>query len=409
MNIQSGKEFEMADKFDKNKVKLIELNGSFYYMYSFSKKETGSKDKKIYAKSEEELEEKVMAFYRDMRAVPKVQTTLLKDYVDYWAKKSFGIIEMPEIVKILNLFNVMVYDYLNADITAITLEDMQNFYRKMQRDFPYNNVQKIDNTLRAVFDYANKDGITTFDFNEIPVCTEQDCGSEICPIEYLPTPEQQKHLLEYCLADTNTKRSSWLLVFTLMTGLLASKAVKIRYRDCDFENKQVTVSLTKNVFPFQLNDEIINWLKSIIVERAVEESVKNNCLQQTLEHYGLTSDMIDSKNIIPEQVIFNICNNQQYMDIFVKNYMEQNPDNYIFVNKKFKPVIINNLQHTLDIVCKKCGLPSGVTPVSLHKAFIAKELEEGKSIEILKKRYGYVNKVAINNIKASYDLRKLLF
>ena len=45
----------MADKFDKNKVKLIELNGSFYYMYSFSKKETGNKDKKIYAKSDEEL------------------------------------------------------------------------------------------------------------------------------------------------------------------------------------------------------------------------------------------------------------------------------------------------------------------------------------------------------------------
>ena len=322
MNIQSGKEFEMADKFNNDKVKLIELNGIFYYMYSFSKKETGSKDKKIYAKSEEELEEKVKAFYKTMRAVPKVQTTLLKDYVDYWAKKSFGIIETPEIVNILKLFNVMVYDYLNADITAITLEDMQNFYRKMQRDFPYNNIQKVDTTLRAVFDYASKDGITKFDFNEIHVPTEQDCGSEICPVEYLPTPEQQKHLLEYCLSNTGTKRSSWLLVFTLMTGLSASKAVKIRYKDCDFENRQVTVHVTKKVFPFLLNDEIINWLKSIIVERAVEESVKNNCLHQTLEHYGLTSDMIDSKNMIPEQVIFNICNNQQYMDIFVKNYME---------------------------------------------------------------------------------------
>ncbi|MDE6833911.1 MAG: hypothetical protein K2J39_06685, partial [Ruminococcus sp.] len=63
----------------------------------------------------------------------------------------------------------------------------------------------------------------------------------------------------------------------------------------------------------------------------------------------------------------------------------------------------------LNIVCTKCGLPYGLTPVSLHKAFIAKELEEGKSIDIIKKRYGYVNKVTINNIKASYDLRKLLF
>ncbi len=63
----------------------------------------------------------------------------------------------------------------------------------------------------------------------------------------------------------------------------------------------------------------------------------------------------------------------------------------------------------LNIICEKCGLPSGVTPVSLHKAFIAKELENGKSIDNLKKRYGYTNKVAISNIKAAYDLRKLLF
>lgn len=399
----------MADKFDPKKIRLIELNGSSYYMYPFSKKDTGSKDKKIYAKSKEELEEKVMAFYKEMRAVPKVQTTLLKDYVEYWAKKSFGIIETPEIVEILNLFNVMVYGSLNTDISKITLEDMQNFYRKMQREFPFENIQKIDSTLRAVFEYAKKDGIENFDFSEIPPCTKQDCGSEMCPVEYFLTAEQQKHLLEYCLADTNTKRSSWLLVFTLMTGLLASKAVKIQYKDCDFENKQVIVTLTSNTFPFLLNDEVINWLKSIIVERAVEEAVKNNCLPETLERYGLTSDMVDAKNPVREQVVFNICNNPQYRDIFLANYMEQNPDNYIFVNKKFKPVIINNLQHTLDIVCKKCGLPSGITPASLHKAFIAKELEDGKSIDNLKKRYGYVNKVAINKIKAAYDLRKLLF
>lgn len=399
----------MADTFDSSKVRYAETNGQYYYIYSLSKKETGGKDKKIYAKSMEELEEKVTAYYKKMRTVPKVKTTLLKDYADYWAKKSFGIIEMPEILNILNLFQVMVYDYLDADITKITLENMQDFYRKMQRDFSFENVRKVDSTLRAIFEYANENGAETFDFNKIPVCTEQNCSSEICPVEYIPTPEQQKHLLEYCLADTNTKRSSWLLVFTLMTGLLASKAVKIQYRDCDFENKQITVKLTKNAFPFLLNNEVINWLKSIIVERAVEESVKNDCLPQTLEHYGLTSDMVDAKNPVREQIVFNICNNQQYMDIFLKNYMEQNPDNYIFVNKNFKPVIINNLQHTLDIVCKKCGLPSGVTPVSLHKAFIAKELEDGKSIDNLKKRYGYINKIAINNIKAAYDLRKLLF
>ena len=67
---------------------------------------------------------------------------------------------------------------------------------------------------------------------------------------------------------------------------------------------RTTVSLTKNVFPFMLNDEIINRLKSIIIEKAVDESVKNNCLQQTLEHYDLTSDMIDSKNMIPEKAVY---------------------------------------------------------------------------------------------------------
>ncbi|MDE6832805.1 MAG: hypothetical protein K2J39_00945, partial [Ruminococcus sp.] len=98
------------DKFDKKKVKIIEQSGNFYYMYSFSKKETAGKEKKIYAKSEEELKQKIKAFYIEMRDVPKVRTTLLKDYVEYWAKKSFGIIDMPEILKILNLFKFMVYD-----------------------------------------------------------------------------------------------------------------------------------------------------------------------------------------------------------------------------------------------------------------------------------------------------------
>lgn len=399
----------MTDKLNPKKIKLIEQNGSTYYMYPFSKYTTGSRDKKIYAKSLEELEKKVMAYYQEMRAVPEVQTTLLKDYVEYWSKKSFGIIETTEIVKILNLFQVMVYDYLNADISQITLDDMQKFYSRMKMDFPFENIQKVDRTLREVFEYAKNNGVVNFDFSEIPVCTEQNCGSEMCPVEHILTPEQQKHLLRYCLSDTATKRSSWLLVFTLMTGLLASKAVKIQYKDCNFENSQITVKLTSNTFPFLLNDEVINWLKSIIVERAVEEAVKNNCLPQTIERYGLTSDMVDANNPIPEQVIFNICNNPQYRDIFIKNYMAQNPENYIFVNKKFKPVIINNLQKTLDSVCKKCGLPTGITPASLHKAFIAKELEEGKSIDNLKKRYGYVNKVAINNIKAAYDLRKLLY
>ena len=373
--------------------------GRWYFAYNYYDSEFG-KQKRLYAETREALEEKIRHMKEEEErklAAYLPKTTLLKDWASYYFKSLVSKCPATDLKNLIRLFDTSVFgSEIDKDMTEITVEEMQDFYILLNNRYEIKNVIKADSALREIFKIAGEKGVQTFDYSEIPVPEKVvDNRFREVPSGYMPTPEEQKAILDYCLSHPTLGSLSWTIIFASFTGIKLTYTAKLLHKNFNLEEK--TVDTGNGIVP--LSDECVDWLKRIIVRKAAEiTDISIPCCTYAPELESLTW----------EQATVKLLENPELMDSFVKNYLAQNPDSVMFVTRNNKPVAIANTQRILRNIAEKCNLPKGITSVSLHKAFIAKEVQDGKSLELMKKRYGYKNEADIAEIMAEYELRKLL-
>lgn len=395
---------------DEQKIIYVQTSeGNSYYAYDYYESELGTR-RRIYAGTKEQLEEKIqhMKEAEDRKlAVYLPETSMLKDWCGYYFRSIIGKSAPAELKNLIMLFQTSVYGTeIDCDMTEITVDDMKRFYLVMETRYDMKNVKKIDEVMRKIFQTANEKGIQTFDFSEIPVPEKimNDKFREI-PSGYIPSAQELEQILDKCMTSASLGTLAWAVAFAVMTGIPLPKIARLTNKDFDFEKQTVTAA--KCFVP--IDGKCVEWLKSMIVKKFVLIMNKGNEGEEIFKPITCyRSAPAIPENFTPEQIVSFMAEHTETRDEFITNYMKQNPDDFMFVSNNNKPVDTANAQRILRTIAAKCNIPKGITGKSLHKAFIAAELEKGKSPELLKTRYGYKKESDILEIKADYDVRRML-
>ena len=305
------------------------------------------------------------------------------------------------------LFDTSVYGTdIDCDMKKITVDDMERFYLVMQTKYDIKNVQKIDEIIRKIFQTANENGIETFDFDKIPVPQKiTNPKFHEVPSGYIPSAEELEQILNHCMTTTSLGTLAWTIAFAVMTGIPLPRIAELANKNFDFENKTVTTG--KGIVP--IDEKCIEWLKSMIVKKfflIMNKGKKTEEILRSITCYRTAEKL--ASNLTVEEIIPYMAEHTEIRDKFVSEYMNQNPDDLMFVSSNNSPVGVANAQRILRTIATKCNIPKGITGKSLHRAFIVAELDKGKSPELLKTRYGYKKESDILEIKADYDVRKML-
>lgn len=171
------------------KIRKVFTGTQEYWVYDLDEDEFG-KRKRLYAKTEGELKQKIEQAEKEKRekiARYKPKTSLLSDYVRYYFKNAVGNIPSREIKRLLKMFEKIVFgSEIDKDMNTITTKEMQDFYAALIEKYPYESVQEIDKILRKTYTLANQDGVSNFNYDEVTI---QEKGStsklETCTAFYV--------------------------------------------------------------------------------------------------------------------------------------------------------------------------------------------------------------------------------
>lgn len=152
------------------KIRKVFTGTQEYWVYDLDEDEFG-KRKRLYAKTEGELKQKIEQAEKEKRekiARYKPKTSLLSDYVRYYFKNAVGNIPSREIKRLLKMFEKIVFgSEIDKDMNTITTKEMQDFYAALIEKYPYESVQEIDKILRKTYTLANQDGVSNFNYDEV--------------------------------------------------------------------------------------------------------------------------------------------------------------------------------------------------------------------------------------------------
>ncbi len=339
-----------------NNIRIAEVGGNKYYVYDLEEDSLG-KRKRIYAKTEGELKEKIEQAKAEKDAsllsqIPK--TDDLKTWVIFFLKVSVGKYAAPIIKRWAKISENAIYSsQINKNISEISPKEIKDFILSSLDVFPEENVKDLEQVLRGVFEISNRVNRTKISFPEIEFPEEKSSVSE----KYYMTETELDILLKFCLLDDCKKYSKKELVITLalFTGIKCSDLLKLTRSD--FCLNQSYIQLGERQVP--LSKTAVEWL---------EEQERRGVMQ------------ISTYRFDPETCISTrISDGTEPVFCF-----------------DGKMIISSNVQHTLRLLLVRCGLPKGITMLTIHKSFMVNEIKRGVPVDVIAKRYGYSQKSLVN-------------
>jgi len=327
------------------KIRLVTTGTNYYYIFDLDRDESG-KRKRLYAKTEDELKEKIRIAERErslMLSTKKLQTTKLSECVKFYFKSIVGKVTVSELKRFTVLFENTVYDSaIDKKINDVTIEEIQIFLDKLSDIYHKQSVKEIKNVLEKVFYLYEQD----IDFSSIAISDKASRKSCIL------TPSEYEEIIEYCLLDNCTRfgKNELLFLFCLFTGIMPSKAKKLNKSDFNFKNK--TFELENKTYP--MNEQTCVWLQEQIL----------------LGRFGDTPFFINGNNVVPT---------------------------------------LQSVLSTIDSITKKLGLPKGFTGKTLTKSYVIWQLNKGVSAETITEYFGFKNSLKVKEIFDEFEIRTKLF
>ena len=327
-------------------IRRVNTGTGEYYVYDLDEDALG-KRKRLYAKTEAELKEKIAQAERErdlVLAAQRPQSKKLSDCIKYFFKNSIGKIPSSDIKRLLTLFgNTVDGSSIDMDIDKLTEADIQSFLDKTSEIYHRQSVMELRGYLQKVFELYEQENVS---FDNIKI------NDDMQPVSTIVTPAEYEEIIEYCLLDNCTKcgRNELIFLFSLFTGLPFSKLKKLNKSDLDFEKNQFMIDGVS----YPLNDKASAWLKEQL-------------LAGTLNDVPL---FINSNNVSPS---------------------------------------LQSIQTTVDAITRHLGLPKGLTGKSITKSYIVWRIHNGTTPEELTNYFGFKDKFKVRNIYDEYKVRTELF
>ena len=334
------------------KIRHVTLpDGNSYFVYDLDEDFYG-KIKRIYAKTEGELQEKINKAKEDREKIllSKMPVTEdLKSWVQFYLKTQVGKLAASTVKRLAVLGENTIYQSnLNVSVKELSEEKVRSYLLTLAQTYPMNSVLECEDLIRNALILAGKANLCNITLEKVDYSSVITGENRVIK-GYIPSQKELGILLEFCLLDDCTKYSTKELVITfiLMTGLKATEILAVRTSDININQKKIRIGKRD----FVMSEDAANWLKE----------------QEKKQRINLSDYDYDEQTGI---------------------YTKARDNELVFTNKG-KAITQNNTSYTLRIICQRCGLPLGITLLMIHKAFIANEYERGVSAKKLAKNYGY--------------------
>ena len=347
------------------KIRQVETDGKIHYFYEMEWNLYGRRER-FYAPTEEELWEQLQQTEDErlkylMKSAPA--NPVLNDYINLYFKGQISIGNPSELKSDLLFVRAMTSgSEIDRSITELSAEDIQNYYTKLTAQHSMKEIGRLHEILTEIFRSFNHIDIQTADLSTVELPDKKTVPDK--PRKELLSKQDMETLMLQCRTARNSNNNNaWIIIFALYTGIYLNDIFEIRNRDVKLDDYTITV----NGIAVPICIECVEWLKERISEKAVETDVLYKNLEQ--------------------------------QESIIRNYLQSNPDEYLFTNAHKNKTTYNPTVNFLKNTAEKCGLSRNITPLLLHRSYLADALKNGMTVEELKAVYGHDDKFYDNLIK----------
>lgn len=346
------------------KIRQVETDGRLYYFYEMEWNLYGRRER-FYAPTEEELWEKLQQTEDDrlkylLKSAPA--DAVLNDYINLYFKGQLSIGNPVELKSDLLFVRTMTSgEEIDRSITELSAEDIQDYYQKLSTRYSTEEIGRLHEILAEIFRSFSHIGIQTADLSNVQLPDRKTVSDK--SEKALLSEQEMQILMLQCQASRNSSTNNALvIIFALYTGIYLNDIFEIR--NCDVRLDDCTVIVGGNAVP--MCSECMEWLKERISDKAVESDI--------------------------------LYKNPGQKENIIRNYLQSSPDEYLFTNAKGSQTTYYPAARFLKNIGEKCGLCS-ITPLALHRSYLADALKNGASVEKLKAVYGHDDKFYSSLIK----------
>lgn len=354
-------------KKDNYKIRQVEKDRTLYYFYEMEWNLYGRRER-FYAKTEEELWEKLQETENErlkylMGTAP--ENPVLNDYINLYFKGQLSIGIPSEMKSDLIFVRTMTSgSEIDRSITELTVENIQNYYKKLTAKYTTKEISRLHDILLEIFQSFSHIGVQTADLSQVQLPDSKSEESKSGQI--LLSEQEMETLMLQCHASRNSSCNAWVVILALHTGIYLNDIFEIRRSDVKLNENAVIIN--GNAVP--LSGECIKWLKERILDMTAETDT--------------------------------LYKNPEQKESIIRNYLQSSPDKYLFTNVNGSQIKIKTVALFLKNTAKKCGISCSITPLALHRSYLANAMKNGKSSEEMKAVYGHDDKFyddLIKNIK----------
>lgn len=346
------------------KIRQVETDGRLYYFYEMEWNLYGRRER-FYAPTEEELWEKLQQTENErlkylMKSAP--ENPVLNDYINQYFKGQLSIGNSSELKSDLLFVRAMTSgSEIDRSIMELSADDIQDYYQKLTAKYSTAEIGRLHEILVEIFQSFNYIGIQTADLSNVQL-PDRKTDSDKPEKVLLSEQEMQVVMLQCQASRNNSTNNALVIIFALYTGIYLNDIFEIRSSDVRLDD--CTVIVKENAVP--ISSDCMEWLKERIADKAVESDV--------------------------------LYKNPEQKENIIRNYLQSNPDEYLFTNAKGNQTTYYPAARFLKNIGEKCGLRS-LTPLALHRSYLADALKNGASVGELKAVYGHDDKFYSSLIK----------
>ena len=349
----------MAVYKDNNKTK----DGRSWYFKVYKNKKP-YKSKRYATKKEAQEEEALFILKRD-NPTNKPFKLIAKDYLKFLAtiKKESTVVSYNQVY---SLHISPYFDDLN--INSITVQDIRKWAEIMQKKgLSVNYLNKIDNILKNIFDYA----IKNYDLKSNPVqmygrfIEKKENVNDNNKIKYISYNDFNKFI---SVIDDLTWKT--FFIFLYYTGLRLGEVQALTWKDIDFTNKQIIVNKTLSVKTsevFKITSTKNNKNRIVKMSKTLIEALKE--YKSKMKEYIDFSEkwfVFGGVRFLPQTSIY------RYKD-------------YYFKLANVKPITIHEFRHSHVSLLINEYLKSGQTDTA--KFFLMMSDRMGHTVGVMQEVY----------------------
>lgn len=351
-------------KKDNYKIRQVEKDGVLCYFYEMEWNLYGRRER-FYAKTEAEFWGKLQET-EDARLKYLLKTApenpVLNDYINLYFKSQLSIGVPSEMKSDLIFVRTMTSgSEIDRSITELSAEDIQNYYEKLTAEYSPKEISRLHEILLEIFQSFSHIDIKTADLTQVQLpekSAEPDKSGQILLSEY-----EMESLMIQCHDSRKNSCNAWVVILALHTGIYLNDIFEIRRSDLKLDENAVMINGNK----VPLDSDCMKWLTERILDMAGEPDT--------------------------------LYKNPEQKENIIRNYLQCSPEKYLFTNVNGSQVKVKTVSLFLKNTAKKCGISGSITPLALHRSYLANAMKNGKSVAELKAVYGHDDKFYDNLVK----------